>query len=116
MAAIDYPLLKITISIQRWEFRVRCVAITTSKLSGNYKRQKQTLSLLEKTLKEIKVFTYVHQDDEQSDVGIDNVFHMLCSKFIYLLGVAVATTRKGEIDTDLPLASPTVPCTAKHSN
>jgi len=30
--------------------------------------------------------------------------------------VGVPTARKGEIDADLPLASPTVPYTAKHSN
>lgn len=36
-----------------------------------------------------------------------------CLECIEQLGVGVPTARKGEIDTDLPLASPTVPYSAK---
>ncbi len=41
------------------------------------------------------------------------IFKIIRLEFIHLLGVGVPTAPKGEIDTDLPLASPTVPCSAK---
>tara|TARA_R110000803_G_scaffold69836_1_gene132409 strand:+ start:33222 stop:33419 length:198 start_codon:yes stop_codon:yes gene_type:complete len=44
---------------------------------------------------------------------IQYIFYFKSLEFDLLLGVGVPTARKGEIDTDLPLASTTVPNSAK---